>query len=380
MGYRQVLRGVAPVSVSDYQALARRRLPRFVMDYLDGGAEDEHTLTGNREAFGRYRFAPRRLRDVGRRSIGANVLGQAVAAPMVVGPTGLNALYWPKGDICLARAAARAGLPFVVSTAANSSLEDIADQGGGELWFQLYVIHPTLGDELVARALSAGYRTLVITVDVQLNGKRERDLRNGFGLPFRYTPQLVADAALHPAWALDMLRHGPPQMANLASSQASDPAAQAALLSRQMDAGFDWRRLRQLRERWPHRLVVKGLMRSDDVGGCFDLGVDAVVLSNHGGRQIDDAVSSLEVLEGLPGGRGEVLVDGGARRGSDIVKAVALGASAVLLGRAPLYGLAAGGEEGAFDVLGILKAEVESTMAHLGASSIGELDRELIVQ
>lgn len=368
----------APLSVAEYQALARRRLPRFVMDYLDGGAEDERGLKRNRDAFSRLDFAPRRLQDISVRSTQTRIVGSPVAAPMVVGPTGLNGLYWRDADVCLARAAGRAGLAFALSTASNNSIEAVADHASGELWFQLYVIHETLADQLVSRALAAGYRTLIVTVDVQLNGRRERDLRNGFGLPFRYTPKLVADAALHPGWAVSMLRRGPPQMANLVTAQATDPAAQAALLARQMDASFGWRRLEALRDRWPHRLIVKGLMRPDDVTRCFSIGVDGVVLSNHGGRQLDDAASPLEVLDRIREPNGDVLIDGGVRRGSDVVKALALGAKGVLLGRAPLYGLAVGGEEGAFAVLEMLKAEIDLTLAQLGVPAIADLNRDLV--
>lgn len=366
------------ISVETYRRRAARRLPGFVMDYLEGGAEDERGLELNRRAFERVKLVPRRLVDISARTTRVEVLGTCLDAPLVVAPTGLNGLLRPGGDLALARAAERAGVPFTLSTASNASLEEVADKAGGELWFQLYVIHPTLADKLVARALASGYRTLVITVDVQVNGKRERDIRNGFGLPFRYTPRLVTDAALHPAWSLALLRAGPPQMKNLAGTGAEDPAAQAALLSRQMDASFDWDRLKALRDRWPHRLIVKGVLDAGDVQACFDLGADAVVLSNHGGRQLDEAISPLDALGALPPSSRTVMLDSGVRRGSDVVKALALGARAVMVGRAVLYGLAADGEEGAFDVLRILKDEVALTLAHMGVTDPAELNPSFV--
>lgn len=368
-------------NVEGFRDEARRRLPRMVFDYLEGGADDECGLARNRTAFRQWAFQPRRLVNVATRDLSIELLGRPQPLPFLVAPTGLNGVFWPKGDVALARAAKRAGIPFVLSTAANASIEELADQAGGELWFQLYVVHPSLAEQLVKRALAAGYRTLVLTCDVAVNGKRERDLRSGFGVPFKYSPKVVCDAMRHPRWALSLLANGMPQMANFANQDADNIELQAALLARKMDASFDWEALQRLRELWPHRLLVKGIMHPLDAQHCLDLGADGVILSNHGGRQLDDADSPMRALEDVRAHtEAAPLIDSGFRRGSDVVKAMALGASAVLLGRPLLYGLAAAGEEGASAVLEIFRDEIDRTLANLGCASIRELTPDHVVR
>lgn len=369
-----------PVNVEDFRRLARRRLPRRVFDYLDGGAEDERGLDRNRDAFSRIAFVPRRLVDVSTRTLDTTLFGKPLAAPFVIAPTGLNGLIWPDGDIALARAAARAGVPFAMSTASNVTLERLAGEAGGELWFQLYVMHRALADSLAERAARAGYRTLVVTVDVPLNGKRERDLRNGFALPLRYTPRVLLDGLLHPRWSCALLANGGvPTLANVGADDGASVEVKAALLKRQMDASFNWQDLRRLRDRWPHRLLVKGILAADDARACLELGADGVILSNHGARQLDDAIAPIDVLAATRracdagDARGTLLMDSGIRRGADVVKALALGADAVLLGRATLYGLAVAGEAGASRVIAILKDEIDRTLAMLGCRSVAEL-------
>jgi (S)-mandelate dehydrogenase len=247
----------------------------------------------------------------------------------------------------LARAAAKFGIPFVLSTASTSSIEEVARESEGELWFQLYVANRRLAELFVKRALNSGYTTLILTTDVGVNGKRERDIRNGFGLPMKYTLGTIMDGALHPGWSLDLLRHGAPQLANFASNQVQDTELQAALMSRQMDASFSFDDLAWLRSLWPHKLLIKGIGRPADAERCIKLGADGVIMFNHGGRQLDSAIAPLETLkEAASRLTKPVLLESGIRRGSDVVKAVALGAQAVLLGRATLYGLAANGQEG----------------------------------
>jgi (S)-mandelate dehydrogenase len=368
-----------PISVDDYRRLARRRLPRMVFDYLDGGAESERGLRRNIDALAAIKFLPRRLVDVSQRNSSVSVLGQTLPVPFVVAPTGLNGSLWPDGDVALARAARKGGIPFALSTASNATIEDVAERAGGDLWFQLYVLQRSLAKQLVQRAKEAGYRTLVLTVDVAVNGKRERDMRNGFAVPFRQTLRSVLGAAAHPRWTFAQLRHGLPQFANLVSPDANDVNAQAALMRRQMDASFSWDDLQALREAWPHTLLVKGIMTAEDASRCRELGVDAVILSNHGGRQVEDLHAPIDVLakianqDAIP-----LLVDGGIRRGADAVKSLALGAKAVLLGRAVLYGLAAAGEEGASHVLEILAAEVDTTLALIGCPEAARLDRAFV--
>ncbi|MBU4611170.1 alpha-hydroxy-acid oxidizing protein [Achromobacter sp. GG226] len=367
-------------NIADLRERARRRLPRMVFEYLDGGAEDEVTLRANRAAFEAIRLRPRLLKDTAQRQQSVELLGETWRSPMAVAPVGLAGVFWPRADVLVAKAAAEAGVPYILSTASSATLEDVAREAGGNLWFQLYVISRALADGLVDRALAAGYRTLVLTIDVPVSGYRERDLRNGFSQPFRITPRTALDVARHPAWALQMLRHGAPQLANLASVDATDADSQAALLKRQMDASYDWTALARLRERWPHRLLVKGVLHPDDARDAFALGVDGVILSNHGGRQLDGAVSALDVLpevvavaQGRP-----VLIDGGVRRGVDIVKARALGADAVLVGRAVQYGVAAAGQAGAARALAMLREEVDRVMALSGLADIADVNSALI--
>ncbi|WP_249674404.1 alpha-hydroxy-acid oxidizing protein [Pseudomonas abieticivorans] len=368
-----------PLNVADYRELARRRLPSMVFDYLEGGAEDEKGLAHNREVFDGLRLKPKRLVDVSQRDVSSTLFGRAHAMPLLIGPTGLNGALWPQGDLALARAAARAGIPFVLSTASNLSIEDVARQCDGELWFQLYVVHRTLAEQMVERALAAGYTTLVLTTDVGVNGYRERDLRNAFKMPMSYTPRVMLDGCLHPRWSLDLLRHGMPALANFVSSEAPSLEVQAALMSRQMDASFDWQALRWLRDKWPHVLLVKGLLDDGDAARCIALGVDGVILSNHGGRQLDGAISPIEVLAQTAASvDAPVLVDSGFRRGADIVKALCLGADAVLLGRATLYGLAARGEAGVDDVLRLLKADIDRTLAQIGCPSVAQLSADYL--
>lgn len=353
----------------------------MVFDYLDGGAEDEIGLRRNQDVFARTRLIPRRLVDVSQREQTTSLLGEAIAAPMVIAPTGLNGVLWPKGDIALARAAAKAGLPFTLSTASNATLEDVAGQSDGDLWFQLYVVQRRLATRLTERALEAGYRTLILTTDVPVNGLRERDLRNGFSLPMRYTPRTLLDGMTHPRWALQFLRNGMPQMRNLMSATANDVDAQAALLKREMDATFSWDDLRALRDAWPHRLLVKGILHPEDAARCMEIGADGVILSNHGGRQLDAAPTALEMLPRVREAvNGTVLIDGGIRRGADVVKAVAMGADAVMLGRATLYGLAVAGETGVSHVIDLLKADIDRTLALIGCPAVSALNCDFVME
>lgn len=367
------------LNVEDYRQLARKRLPRMVFDYLEGAAEDEHGLRHNRSVFQHWRFKPRRLVDVSQRSLDTQILGKPQSLPLLIGPTGLNGALWPNGDLALAKAAGKAGIPFVLSTASNLSIDELARQCDGELWFQLYVIHREIAQGMVLKALNAGYTTLVLTTDVAVNGYRERDLRNRFKMPMSYTPKVLLDGCLHPRWSLDLLRHGMPQLANFVSSETSSLEMQAALMSRQMDASFDWRALRWLRDLWPHKLLVKGLLSSEDAQRCIQEGADGVILSNHGGRQLDGAISPMEVLADTVARTDKpVLIDSGFRRGSDIVKALALGAQAVLLGRATLYGLAARGQAGVDEVLTLLKADIDRTLAQIGCPDIASLSADFL--
>ena len=363
-------------TVLDYRHKARRYLPTLAFDYLDGGAERGVTLDRNQNAFKDVVWQPDVLVDVSRCDLKTTVLGCDMAMPAVVGPTGLNGLFRPGADIMLAQAAHAHGLPFAMSTASTSTLESVRDATSGALWLQLYVQQSrAIAEDLMRRARDCGFTVLLLTVDVPVHGNRDHDKRNGFQLPLRLDARLAWDVLRHPAWSMGMLTGGRPQLVNLAisSSTRADIGTQAAALSRQMDMALTWEDVRWLRRHWPGPIVVKGIQSVSDARRALNAGVDGVVLSNHGGRQLDGVASPLTLLPQVVDAIGhsvQVLVDGGVRRGSDIAKAVALGAQAVLLGRAPLYGVAAAGRQGAQDVLSILRTELENTVRLLGREDI----------
>ncbi len=355
-------------SIEDFRTAARRRLPKMVFDYLDGGAGDERGLDRNRASFTSCTLLPRALQDVSTIDMTVRPLGNPWAAPFAVAPIGLLGVLWPGGDAILARAAADAGIPFILSTASTMTVEQVAAACDGELWFQLYVVRRDLAEALTRRALAAGCRTLVLTIDVAVNGERLRDKRSGFGVPFRPSLATLFDCARHPRWTLAQLRHGLPELAHFAAA-SDDLDAQAALMRREMDASFAWDDLKRLRDMWPGTLLVKGVLRGEDAAHCIALGVDGVILSNHGGRQLEDAPAAMTMLpEAVRTVSAPLFVDGGVRHGGDIVKALAAGASGVLVGRALLYALAADGPAGAARAIAMLKDQVRNVMALAGVA------------
>ena len=371
-------------NVADFAAAARRRLPRVVWDYLDGGAEDETTLRDNRAGFERLKIMPSVLTGNAKRDQSVELFGTRFASPFMIGPTGLNGLFWPDADLALARASADVG--FALSTASNNSLEEVAATGPGTRWFQLY----PWGDadfsaRLLERAKRSSYSAVIVTVDTLTAGKRERDLRNGFSHELRITPRVVLDGLAHPAWLRSVwLGRGMPRFENLA--EFLPPGASASQLAdftrSQRNPSFAWEDIERLKRTWEGPLLVKGILASADAVRALESGADGVVVSNHGGRQLDGAPATIDALPDIVaaiGGRGRVLVDGGIRRGSDVVKAVAVGADAVLLGRSTLYGLAAAGQAGATRVLAILRDEVDRTLALAGARSLVDLQQMQIV-
>ena len=382
---RPAPRGVADCfSVDDFRRLAQRKLPRAVFDFFDGGAEDEQTLRNNCGAFDRYRLAPHVLAGVADVSLQSTLMGIPSAMPLAIGPTGAAGFGWRHADLALAKAAAKHGIPYTLSSSATTAIETIAEQVQGRLWFQAYVVtNREFFWRMVERAKVADYEALVITVDLAVGGKRERDFHNHFSVPFRFTPRNLLDFASRPAWAMDMLLNGMPVMENMRDfdRQAASPQAIASSVGRGHDASFDWDRLAEVRDRWPRKLIVKGIARADDAQRLASMGIDAMVVSNHGGRQLDGALATLEalpdVLEGA-GGRVPVWLDGGVRRGADIVKALALGAQGVLLGRATLFGAVAGGDEGALRALDILRDELLRTMQLCGVRSIQDIRADLV--
>lgn len=371
-------------SIEDLRQMARRRLPRSVFDFFDGGAEDETTLRANRAAFERIRLRPHLLVDVQHPDLSTSIVGEAAAAPIVIAPTGAAGAGWPQADLAIARAAAQFGIPYTLSTAATSSIEAVARNAAGRLWFQLYVLQDkVLMARLVQRAEAAGYEALVVTLDLPTGGKRERDLRNGFTVPLKPSWRMTQDLATHPAWCWQMLRHGQPRFENLGGShEGRGPGATiAARAAHAMDGSFDWPALQRLRDQWPRKLLVKGVSRAEDADRLAALGVQGIWVSNHGGRQLDGAIASADALPDIVSatrGRVPVLVDSGVRRGVDIVKAVALGAQAIAVGRATLYGAAAAGEAGAERALTILTDELSRAMQLCGTPRVSDIDALLL--
>jgi (S)-mandelate dehydrogenase len=371
------------VNIDDLRGIARRRLPRFVFDYVDGGAEDERTLAANREAFARLRFRPRTLVDVAKRDLSGRLLGAPSALPAVVGPTGLNGLSWRDGDLALAKAASKAGLPFAMSTVSMSLVEDVAREAPGRLWLQAYVFRERpITEAIIRRALEAGFECVVLTSDFPVAGKRERDIRSGLLPRQRLTLATKLDMLMHPRW-LARVATRRPRFVNVERELGPGRDVNAFVGHGMFDPSFRWDDLKRFRELWPRKLLLKGVLRADDAERALSAGVDGLVLSNHGGRQLDGAVSGMEALPEVAravGGRTSILVDGGVRRGGDIAKAVALGAEGVLLGRAPVYGLAAGGEPGAARAIAILADELDRTLALTGCPAVAALAADLVVR
>jgi (S)-mandelate dehydrogenase len=371
------------VNIDDLRGIARRRLPRFVFDYVDGGAEDERTLAANREAFARLRFRPRTLVDVAKRDLSGRLLGAPSALPAVVGPTGLNGLSWRDGDLALAKAASKAGLPFAMSTVSMSLVEDVAREAPGRLWLQAYVFRERpITEAIIRRALEAGFECVVLTSDFPVAGKRERDIRSGLLPRQRLTLATKLDMLMHPRWIARVATRRP-RFVNVERELGPGRDVNAFVGHGMFDPSFRWDDLKRFRELWPRKLLLKGVLRADDAERALSAGVDGLVLSNHGGRQLDGAVSGMEALPEVAravGGRTSILVDGGVRRGGDIAKAVALGAEGVLLGRAPVYGLAAGGEPGAARAIAILGDELDRTLALTGCPAVAALAADLVVR
>jgi (S)-mandelate dehydrogenase len=364
------------LTIAELRALAHRRLPGFVLEYLEGGAEDEVTLRRNRHAFERIGFVWRTLVDVTRRDISAELFGEKLPMPLAIGPTGLNGLFAHRGDLALAKAAAAAGVPFCQSTVSTMRLETIAAEAGGRRWMQLYMFKDrAITEAIVARAAAAGCQALVVTTDTVVFGNREWDRRH-YVTPDKLHLSSKLGVLGRPRWARGVLAKGMPQFENLADflpGGKADPVSTRGFLTEQMDASIAFEDIAWLRGIWPGKLIVKGILDADDARRAADVGADGVVVSNHGARQLDGTLAPIQVLPEViaaVGGRIAVLIDGGFRRGTDVVKAMALGADLVLLGRATLYGLAADGEAGAARAIAILREEIDRTVGLLGVTSL----------
>jgi L-lactate dehydrogenase (cytochrome) len=373
------------VSVEDMRRIARRRLPRGVFDYIDGGAEDERAMARNVDAFSGYQFEPRVLQDVSNLDTSTTLLGRSLSMPVIIAPTGYTRIADSQGELAVARAAMRAGIPYSLSTMGTRSIEEVASVSSGDKWFQIYTWRDRpLVEELVGRAREAGFSTVWLTVDTAVLGRRERDVRRGFTLPPKIGPWTLVDGALHPGWTLDFLRNEPIKFANVVGRSEMDgstPITLAQKVANHFDQSLSWSDIEWLRSIWDGPIVLKGIQTVADAKQAMAMGVQGIGLSNHGGRQLDDAPVPLELVEPVRQELGDsvtIICDGGVRRGSDIVKAIALGADAVTVGRPYLYALGAAGERGVDHLLAFVREGLERTMALTGVRTVAEIDRSLV--
>ncbi|WP_313805599.1 alpha-hydroxy acid oxidase [Sphingobium sp.] len=372
----------ACLNVEDFARVARKRLPRPIVDFFDGAAEDEQTMARNRAAFADWSLLPRAMQDVSRVSANSRVLGQDIAWPFIVAPTGMPGLLHPDGEIGIARAAEKVGALYSLSTMASRSIEEVAAATSGPKAFQLYLFRDRgITLELLQRAKAAGYGALILTVDVQVPANRERDRRSGMLIPPKFGLKTVFDFALCPRWCWNVLVRRPVTLANFTGERADPGVPLLSFINQQFDPSIGWADLEWVAQQWGGPLAIKGVLAADDAERAVEHGASAVILSNHGGRQLDAAVSPMDMLPSVVerlGARAEIIVDGGVRRGTDMLKAIALGAKACMAGRIGLYGLGAGGAAGAAAVLGALRAEFDRDMALLGVTEVAQIDRSRV--
>lgn len=376
------------ITIDDLRRMAKRRLPRIFFDYIEGGVEDEDCLRRNEAAFRSHRMVPRYLVDVSRRDQSITLFGRNYASPIGISPTGLNGLFRRNADLMLAEVAAETGIPYIMSSVSNASVEATA-RIAPHMWFQIYPANDrSVCEDMARRARDAGISTLVLTVDVPLMPKRERNLRNGFTRPMRMTPSVVFDAMRHPAWLIEFIRHGGglPVLENWAGY--SPPGSSADTIAdhygtQTPSPDHTWQDFESLRRIWPGNLVIKGILHKDDAARAVALGADGIYVSNHGGRQLDRAPAPIEVLPGIREAVGDtvtVLMDSGIRRGADVVLARCLGAQAAFVGRATLYGAVAGGTAGVRKAVDILQNEVDLTLAAVGCATMSEVGSHLLFE
>ncbi len=372
-------------NIDDLRTIAKRRLPGGVFDYIDGGADDEITLRNNTDRFDDWEFRPRVLRDVEHIDTSTTLLGKRIPLPLVMAPTGFSRIGTSGGELDTSRAAAGRGIPYSLSSLSTRSIEEVAEVCDGPKWFQVYVWRDRgLVKEVVQRAQRAGYEAIAVTVDLQTLGRRERDVRRGFTLPPKLGLDTIIDGIRHPAWTWDFIRSEPILFANITGSDQSDGTDATALadyIANQLDPTLNWDDVAWFREIWDGPIVIKGVQTVEDAKIAADLGLEAVALSNHGGRQLDHSPSPIELVPQVRDAIGDsmqIICDGGIRRGTHIAKAIALGADACMAGRAYLYGLGAGGQVGVDKALGFLHDELIRAMTLLGVTDVSELDRDLL--
>jgi (S)-mandelate dehydrogenase len=373
------------VNIADLHDLAKRRLPRGVFDFIEGGVEDEHGLARNEESFARRLLVPKYLVDVSHRDQTRTLFNRTYASPFGIAPTGFAGLFRPGADLSLAAAATAANIPFVMSGTSTASIEAAARIAPTHTWYQLYVARDLkISEDQIRRAVDAGLSTLVLTVDVPVSSKRERNIRNNFGLTFKIDGRAVLDAFKHLPWVLEFLRNGMPAFENWTpyAGDAADARRVARFVMEQTPATVTWRDLENFRRLWPRHLVVKGLMSPADALHAAEIGVDGIIVSNHGARQLDRAPAPLEVLSAMRAAvedRLVLMLDGGIRRGADIVTALCLGARFVFVGRATLYGAIAGGVQGVNKAIDILRDEIDRVLAQIGCPSVERLNEDFVL-
>jgi len=383
---REEERTFGAYNIADLRRLAQRRLPRGIYEYVERGVEDDIGLAANRAAWREPKLLPKIGRDVSRIDKRTTLFGQEIAVPLVIGPTGSAGLVWHNGDVEIARAAAAARIPFTISSATTMNIEEIAVAGGRQ-WFQLYLwADRALSHAALDRAWAAGCEVLMVTVDIPVPPNREYNLRNGFGTPFRIGPTNAIDLLSHPRWFATVLGRyavsgGLPRQANLPAELRTSVTKSAVVGAAFKGDNLTWDEIADLRARWKGIFLLKGVLRADDAIRAVDLGADGVIVSNHGGRSLDGALPSFAALPRIVdaiGHRATVLVDGGVMRGEHIVRALAIGAKAALVGRAPLYGLAIGGQAGVARALTLLAEEFRRTMALTGSRNVAEITPDLL--
>ncbi len=370
------------LNIEDLRQGAKRRLPRGVFEFIDRGSEDENSLRDNRASFQRIKLRNRVMVDVSVRSTQCELFGKPASMPLAIAPTGAAGLAWYEGELELAKAAARAGVPFALATPSLTAIERIATVEEGRKWFQLYMWRDReLSHALVKRARDAGFELLVVTGDTPVSPIREYNRRNGFNSPFNFNATIVADVATSPRWTWGVLRHylmngGMPKQAHYPDDAKGRQIRMSGGAEVLRGDDLNWSDIARLRDIWKGPILVKGVHRPDDAARAVAEGCEGIVISNHGGRNLDTAVASLDVLPEIVaevGGKTAVIVDSGIRRGGDILKAIALGATAVLSGRPTLYGAAVAGERGAVHALALLRRELETSMAYTGAATVSEI-------
>ena len=373
------------INIEDLRRLAKRRLPKIAFDFIDGGVEDEDGLDRNQWAFRQHRLVPRYLVDVSEIDQSTTLFGRRYASPVGISPTGIAALFRPGADLMLAEAAKDADVPFIMSGASTASIEDLGRLAPEHGWYQLYTARDReISKDMIARARDAGLSTLVLTVDVPVHAKRERNLRNGFKRPLKLSLATKLDALRYPGWLAGYLKNGMPMFSNWQryASDATDAHDVAEFVSTNTPTSPTWRDVETFRRLWPGNFVIKGIMHPEDALRAAELGVDGLIVSNHGGRQLDRAPSPVEVLPAINaavGDRMTLMLDSGVRRGADVLVALCLGASFVFLGRPTLYGAAAAGVAGAGRAIDILRQEIELALAQMGCPSLRELGPDCLL-